>query len=240
MRFYLDFAENVYFFQDAGSQNMLSLIDLHNRIFFFLILLAVFVFWMITSSLLNKDYIPTIVENDTLEVVWTIIPTLIIISIVLPSLHLLYVIDEILDPSITVKVIASQWSWSYELSDYVDENGEGIIEIDSFIKGIDSLELGELRNLEAEEHLVLPVNTSIRFLVTSKDVIHSFAIPSLGLKIDAIPGRLNSTGVIITRPSTYFGQCSELCGTLHGFMPIKLEAVELKDYISYVNEKINE
>lgn len=240
MTFFLDFCENSLFFQDAGSSNMLSLIDLHNRIFFFLVLLGVFVFWLIVTALLNKDHIPTIIENDTIEIVWTIIPTLIIISIVLPSLHLLYVIDEILDPSVSVKVIAQQWSWSYEYSDYINDEGENIIELDSFVKSIDDLELGELRNLEAEEHLVLPINTSIRFLITSKDVIHSFAVPSLGIKLDAVPGRLNAVGVIITRPSFYYGQCSELCGTLHYYMPIKIEAVELKDYINFLNEKINE
>ncbi len=134
--------------------------------------------------------------------------------------------DEILDSEITIKVIGNQWYWSYEY-----ENG---ISFDSFLIDDNSLETGDLRLLTTDNSLVLPVNTSIRMLITSNDVIHSFAVPSLGLKCDAIPGRLNSLGLVIQRESSYFGQCSELCGILHGFMPISIKGVDLIAYATYL------
>lgn len=123
-----------------------------------------------------------------------------------------------------------KFDWSYEYTD-LDLN----INFDSFLVAESDLELGDLRLLTVDNYLVLPVNTSIRLLVTSNDVIHSFAIPSLAIKCDAIPGRLNSTGLIFTRPSTYYGQCSELCGILHGFMPIGIHAVNLNSYLNFLN-----
>jgi cytochrome c oxidase subunit 2 len=142
--------------------------------------------------------------------------------------------DEILDAEITVKVIGNQWYWSYEYSDYIDSVGDNI-SFDSFLVSEDDLELGDLRLLTVDNYLVLPVNTSIRLLVTSNDVIHSFALPSLAIKCDAMPGRLNSAGLIFTRPSTFYGQCSELCGILHGFMPIGIHAVNLSSYINFIS-----
>ena len=139
--------------------------------------------------------------------------------------------DEILDAEITVKAIGNQWYWSYEYTDYTDVD----INYDSFLVNEDDLELGDLRLLTVDNYLVLPVNTSIRLLVTSNDVIHSFALPSLAIKCDAIPGRLNSAGLIFTRPSTFYGQCSELCGILHGFMPIGIHAVNLNSYINFLS-----
>jgi heme/copper-type cytochrome/quinol oxidase subunit 2 len=139
--------------------------------------------------------------------------------------------DEILDAEITVKAIGNQWYWSYEYTDYTDVD----INYDSFLVNEDDLELGDLRLLTVDNYLVLPVNTSIRLLVTSNDVIHSFALPSLAIKCDAIPGRLNAAGLIFTRPSTFYGQCSELCGILHGFMPIGIHAVNLNSYINFLS-----
>lgn len=138
--------------------------------------------------------------------------------------------DEILDTEITVKAIGNQWYWSYEYTD-LDLN----INFDSFLIADSDLILGDLRLLTVDNYLILPINTSIRLLITSNDVIHSFAIPSLAIKCDAIPGRLNSTGLIFTRPSTYYGQCSELCGILHGFMPIGIHAVNLNSYLNFLN-----
>jgi len=142
--------------------------------------------------------------------------------------------DEILDAEVTVKVSGNQWYWNYEYSDYINNLGEHI-NFDSFLVQDEDLELGDHRLLTVDNFLVLPVNTSVRILVTSNDVLHSFAIPSLGIKADAIPGRLNSTGFVITRPSTFYGQCSELCGVLHGFMPIGLHAVNLNSYLNFLN-----
>lgn len=137
--------------------------------------------------------------------------------------------DEILDSEITIKAIGNQWYWNYEYTDY-----ENQINFSSFMLDDSSLNFGDLRLLTTDNSLVLPIQTSIRLLVTSNDVIHSFAVPSLGLKCDAIPGRLNSTGIILTRESSYYGQCSELCGILHGFMPISIIGVSLIDYLLFL------
>jgi cytochrome c oxidase subunit 2 len=173
-------------------------------------------------------------HGDEIELAWTISPALILWAIGIPSLILLYVMDEILDAEVTVKVSGNQWYWNYEYSDYVDSIGDHI-NFDSFLVQDEDLEVGDNRLLTVDNYLVLPVNTSVRLLVTSNDVLHSFAIPSLGIKSDAIPGRLNSVGFVITRPSTFYGQCSELCGILHGFMPIGLHAVSLNSYINFLN-----
>ena len=124
--------------------------------------------------------------------------------------------DEILDPELTIKVMGSQWFWSYS---YLNSN------VSSFIESESDMQKGDLRQLAVDNYLVLPINTSIRLVVSSNDVIHSFALPSLAIKVDAIPGRLNGAGVIINRPELFYGQCSELCGVLHGFMPIGVHAV---------------
>jgi cytochrome c oxidase subunit 2 len=149
-----------------------------------------------------------------LEFIWTLTPAALLWAIGLPSLRLLYLMDEILEPEVTIKILGSQWFWSYEY---------GEIAFDSYL--VTDPELGDLRGLAVDNYLVAPINASLRLLVSSNDVIHSFALPSLAIKIDAIPGRLNSAGLVINRAGIYYGQCSELCGVLHGFMPIGLIAV---------------
>ena len=196
---------------------------------YYLIILLILVLWYFISSLLNKNYI-NIAHGNIIELIWTITPAGILWGIGLPSLKLLYMMDEILDSELTVKAIGNQWYWNYELTDK-----DNII-IESYM--IQDLELGDLRLLTVDNDLVLPINTNIRLLVTSNDVIHSFAIPSLGLKSDAIPGRLNATGLIINRTSKYYGQCSELCGVLHAFMPITVHAVTIPEYLNYLNNQI--
>jgi cytochrome c oxidase subunit 2 len=193
---------------------------------FYLIILLILVVWFLISSILNTNYV-NIAHGNLIELIWTLTPAGILWGIGLPSLKLLYMMDEIFDSEITIKAIGNQWYWNYELTDQKD------IIIESYMLDDSSLEEGDLRLLTVDNNLILPINTSIRLLVTSNDVIHSFAIPSLGLKSDAIPGRLNATGLIINRISNYYGQCSELCGVLHGFMPITLKAVTLSDYINY-------
>jgi cytochrome c oxidase subunit 2 len=218
-------------FQDPASEWMYGIIELHDNIIFYLIMLAVLVSWFFISSLYNKDHLRYLQHGDLIEVIWTITPALILWAIGIPSLVLLYMMDEILDAEITVKAIGNQWYWSYEYTDYLDKN----IAFDSFLVQDQDLELGDLRLLTVDNYLVLPVNTSIRLLVTSNDVIHSFALPSLAIKCDALPGRLNSTGMIFTRPSTFYGQCSELCGVLHGFMPIGIHAVNIPSYLNFIS-----
>jgi cytochrome c oxidase subunit 2 len=157
--------------------------------------------------------------------------------IAVPSFALLYSMDEVIDPAITIKVIGHQWYWSYEYSDYNTEDGD-TIEFDSYMVQEDDLEIGQLRLLEVDNRVVVPTNTHIRVLITSGDVIHAWAVPSLGVKADALPGRLNQAQMFIKREGVFHGQCSELCGANHGFMPIVVEAVSLQDYVSWVSSKL--
>lgn len=230
---YQDYPSNFYF-QDPANPLMYGILELHDTVMFYMIILQVQVLWIFISLFFNKDHLFSLAHGNVIEVIWTLSPALILWSIGLPSLTLLYMIDEILDAQITIKVIGNQWYWSYEYSDYTET-----LAFDSFLIPEEDQELGDLRNLAVDNYLTLPVNTSIRFLVTSNDVIHSFAVPSLGLKCDAVPGRLNATGAIMTRPSIYYGQCSELCGILHGFMPIGIKAVSLPEYFTYISTQLS-
>lgn len=222
-------------FQDPASDWMYAIIDLHDRIIFYLIIIQSVVLWIQTSAIINKDHIAYLDHNNMIEQIWTQTPAGIQWAIGLPSQRLLYIMDEIQDAEITIKAIGNQWYWNYEYSDYISQKNTEIA-FDSFMVDKASQEIGKIRNLSVDNSQIIPVGVSIRLIVTSNDVIHCFAIPSLALKSDAIPGRLNSTGFIINRPSNYYGQCSELCGILHGFMPICINAVNINNYINYQGE----
>lgn len=228
-----------YGFQDPATQWMLGIIDLHDSIVFYLIIILTVVLWLLISALNSVDHLSNLYHGNLIEVIWTVTPAIILWVIGLPSLKLLYMMDEILDAELTVKAIANQWYWSYEYSDYVFDSGvenpEAVNAFDSFMVADEDLELGQLRELTVDNYLVQPINTSIRVLLTSNDVIHAFAVPSLGIKADCYPGRLNSLGFVINRASTFHGNCSELCGALHHAMPIGIKAVPLNEYLSYMN-----
>jgi cytochrome c oxidase subunit 2 len=220
---------------------MEGIVDLHNHIFGYLVFVFCLVLWIYGTTIYYFWWYPSfedvsfrkkllesrsVLHSTLLETAWTIAPSGVLLSIGIPSFALLYAMDEVVNPQMTIKVIGHQWYWSYEYS------GKGI-EFDSYMKSENELEEGELRLLATTEPLVVPVRTHIRFLVTSADVIHSFAIPSLGIKIDAIPGRLNQGMVYIKTPGIYRGQCSEICGVNHGFMPIEIKAVEGDQFYSW-------
>lgn len=224
-------------FQDPASDWQFAIIDLHDRIMFYLIILLAVVLWFLISGQMNKNHLPYLQHGNQIEQIWTQTPAGIQWAIGLPSQRLLYIMDEVQDAEITIKAIGNQWYWSYEYSDYID-NGINVA-YDSFMVDEASQNPGDLRNQTVDNKQVVPVNTSIRLIVTSNDVIHSFGIPSQAQKTDAIPGRQNSTGFIVNRTSTFYGMCSELCGVLHGFMPIELEAVEQPKYLSFL-ETYNE
>jgi len=159
-----------------------------------------------------------------------------------PSFALLYSVDEIVDPAVTIKAVGHQWYWSYEYSDYVNDDGE-FINFDSYMISEDDLlanskDAGKFRLLEVDNRVVLPVQTHIRVIITAADVIHCWGIPSLGIKLDACPGRLNQTSMFIKREGTFYGQCSEICGVNHGFMPIVVQGVSLEDYSTWVSDKL--
>nr|YP_009257427.1 cytochrome c oxidase subunit II [Haliclystus antarcticus]ANH09488.1 cytochrome c oxidase subunit II [Haliclystus antarcticus] len=223
-------------FQDAGSPVMEEIIFFHDQVMFIIPVIAVLVLWLIYRSLSSAYYYKYLTEGTVIEIVWTVIPAVILVFIAFPSLKLLYLMDEVLDPALTIKAVGHQWYWSYEYADYESR----ALEFDSYMIPTSDLNSGDLRLLEADHHLVVPVQTHVRLLVTGADVIHAFALPALGLKIDAIPGRLNQLNFLVKRPGVYYGQCSEICGANHSFMPIVLEAVSLDYYIQWIATRLSE
>nr|AWA82069.1 cytochrome c oxidase subunit 2 [Laetiporus sulphureus] len=195
-------------FQDSAAPGFTGIVELHNTIFFYLVVIAVGVFWVLGSVIyyFNSSKSPIVHKylnhGTLLELIWTITPALILIAIAFPSFRLLYLLDEVISPSITVKVVGHQWYWSYEYSDYINENGESI-EFDSYMVPESDLELGQFRLLDVDNKLVIPTDTHVRLIVTAGDVIHSFAVPSFGIKIDAIPGRLNQTSILAERSRNF-------------------------------------
>lgn len=235
--------EKQILFQDPATPVMEALIDLHHEVFFYLVVILTLVSWILTRILwlFNEKKHPNPIKfthNSVLEVVWTIIPALVLMLIAIPSFALLYSMDELIDPAMTVKAIGHQWYWSYEYSDYNTEEGKSIY-FDSYMIPEEDLQDGQFRLLEVDNRMVVPTNTHVRVLVTSTDVIHSWAVPSLGVKVDALPGRLNQLSFFIQREGVYYGQCSELCGVNHAFMPIVVEAVSLNDYIDWISNKLS-
>ena len=209
--------------QDAATPTMQGIIDLHHDIFFFLILIFVFVSWILARALWHFHYpknpIPQrIVHGTTIEILWTLFPSIILMFIAIPSFALLYSMDEVVvDPAITIKAIGHQWYWTYEYSDY-NSSDEQSLTFDSYTIPEDDPELGQSRLLEVDNRVVVPEKSHLRIIVTPADVPHSWAVPSLGVKCDAVPGRLNQTSISVQREGVYYGQCSEICGTNHAFM----------------------
>nr|QJS34446.1 cytochrome c oxidase subunit II [Antipathes cf. dichotoma NB-2020]QJS34646.1 cytochrome c oxidase subunit II [Stichopathes abyssicola] len=216
--------------QDAASPVMEEIVFFHDQIMFILILIIVAVLWLIVKALSGRPYHRYLIDGALLETIWTIIPAIILVFIAFPSLKLLYLMDEVMSPALTIKAIGHQWYWSYEYSDYQAET----LEFDSYMIPTSDLNSGDFRLLEVDNRLVVPINTHVRILVTGADVLHSFSVPALGLKMDAVPGRLNQTGLFIKRPGVFYGQCSEICGANHSFMPIVIEAVSLDRYVNWV------
>ena len=209
-------------FQDAATPMMQGIIDLHHDIFFFLILILVFVLRILVRALWHFHYqknpIPQrIVHGTTIEILRTIFPSIIPMFIAIPSFALLYSMDEVVvDPAITIKAIGHQWYRTYEYSDY-NSSDEQSLTFDSYTIPEDDLELGQSRLLEVDNRVVVPAKTHLRIIVTSADVPHSWAVPSSGVKCDAVPGRLNQISISVQREGVYYGQCSEICGTNHAF-----------------------
>lgn len=209
-------------FQDATSPIMEELLSFHDHALIIVFLISSLVLYIISLILTTSLTHTSTIDAQEVETIWTILPAIILILIALPSLRILYMIDEINNPAVTVKTLGHQWYWSYEYTDYED------LIFDSYIIPTHELSPGQLRLLEVDNRVVLPAELTVRILISSEDVLHSWAVPSLGLKTDAIPGRLNQTTLLSTRPGLYYGQCSEICGSNHSFIPIVLEIVPLK------------
>ena len=183
---------------------------------------------MILTLFFNKFNNRFLLEGQTIEIIWTILPAITLIFIALPSLRLLYLLDEINNPIITLKTIGHQWYWRYEYSDFNQ------IEFDSYMIPTNELSLNNFRLLDVDNRVILPFNTQIRIIITAADVLHSWTIPSLGVKVDATPGRLNQTRFFIRRPGLYYGQCSEICGSNHRFIPILIERININTFIKWI------
>nr|YP_010310792.1 cytochrome c oxidase subunit II [Periclimenes brevicarpalis]UMY76332.1 cytochrome c oxidase subunit 2 [Periclimenes brevicarpalis] len=215
--------------QDAASPMMEQLIFFHDHAMVVLILITTSVGLMLASMFFNKLTNRLLLEHQTIETIWTIIPAIILIFIALPSLRLLYLLDEVNNPSVTLLTIGHQWYWSYEYPDFCQ------VKFDSYMIKTEDITLGSPRLLEVDNRVVLPMNTQTRVLVSAADVIHSWTVPALGVKVDAVPGRLNQINFQINRPGLFYGQCSEICGANHSFMPIVVESVPTKHFLDWVN-----
>ena len=243
-----------YYFQDAATPIQEAIIELHDHIGFYMILVLGFVLWFLIFIINNFITLPRVfskyinsadknrvtsislkdINHGTfLEIVWTLTPALILILIAFPSFKLLYLIDEVLIPHVTIKFIGSQWYWSVEVNDFLGDYPINL-DYDTYLVPTESLYAGDLRLLTVDNNIVVPKNTIVRYLTTATDVIHSLSIPSLGIKLDAIPGRLNQGSMEIQRSGLFFGNCAEICGNGHFAMPVVLEAVSLEQYVVWL------
>lgn len=213
---------NLYFIE-ANSPIIEQIIIFHDHsiiiIFSILIFLLISIYKIFSNKILNLF----LIENQNIEMIWTIIPIVLLLFIAAPRLRLLYLIEEIFEPNLTLKILGHQWFWSYEYSEFS-------LEFDSFIEN-QKENLNNFRLLETDNYVSIPLNSLCRILVSSVDVIHSWTIQSLGVKTDAIPGRLNQINIFSNQPGVYYGQCSEICGANHRFMPISLEIISVKNFV---------
>nr|YP_009572112.1 cytochrome c oxidase subunit II [Johnius borneensis]QBI38036.1 cytochrome c oxidase subunit II [Johnius borneensis] len=221
-------------FQDASSPLMEELLHFHDHALMIVFLISVLVLYIITCMITTKLSDKLILDSQEIEIIWTVLPAITLILIALPSLRILYLMDEINDPHLTIKAMGHQWYWSYEYTDYED------LGFDSYMIPTQDLTPGQFRLLEADHRMVVPVESPIRVLISAEDVLHSWAVPTLGIKMDAVPGRLNQTAFITAHSGVFYGQCSEICGANHSFMPIVVEAVPLNHFETWTASVLEE
>nr|UUF67556.1 cytochrome c oxidase subunit II [Hierodula longa] len=218
--------------QDSASPLMEQLMYFHDHSMFIIMMIVTTVAYMILSLMTNKFIDRHVMDGQYLEILWTVLPAVVLIFIALPSLRILYLIDENSNPTLTLKTIGHQWYWSYEYSDFND------VEFDSYMIPQNEMNSFNIRLLEVDNRTTLPMNTLTRILITSEDVIHSWTIPSIGVKADATPGRLNQATFWFNRPGVFYGQCSEICGANHSFMPIMIESTSTNDFLNWISNMI--
>ena len=221
-------------FQEPASPVMERIIGFHNMLLWIITITTIFVmallFWIAVRYNAKANPVPSKTTHNTLlEIIWTVIPVIILVVVAVPSMQLLYYGDRTATPDMTLKITGYQWYWGYEYPDHGD------IALTANMIPQDKIDVaaGQKRLLSTDTPVVLPVDTNIQLLVTAADVLHSFAVPAFGVKVDAVPGRLNEGWVRITKPGTYFGQCSELCGLNHAFMPIEIKAVAKEEFAAW-------
>nr|ALO76620.1 cytochrome c oxidase subunit 2 [Lema sp. LEM01] len=214
--------------QDSSSPSMEQLIFFHDHTLLILTIVTILVGQLLMTLFFNKFQHRNLLENQLIEIIWTIMPAIILIFVAIPSLRLVYILDETNNPTITIKSIGHQWYWSYEYTDFQN------IEFDSYMIPMNELKSFNFRLLDVDNRTILPYETQIRMLVTAADVLHSWTIPSLGVKIDGTPGRLNQINFLINRTGLFYGQCSEICGANHSFMPIVIESITPSYFLNWI------
>nr|YP_010693050.1 cytochrome c oxidase subunit II [Dacus armatus]WCB98231.1 cytochrome c oxidase subunit 2 [Dacus armatus] len=219
--------------QDSASPLMEQLTFFHDHALMILVMITALVGYLMFMLFFNVYTNRNLLHGQTIEVIWTILPAIILLFIAFPSLRLLYLLDEINEPSVTLKTIGHQWYWSYEYSDFMN------VEFDSYMTPTNELPTEGFRLLDVDNRVTLPMNSQIRVLVTAADVIHSWTVPALGVKVDGTPGRLNQTNFLMNRPGLFYGQCSEICGANHSFMPIVIESIPVNNFIKWVTNSTN-
>nr|YP_010956617.1 cytochrome c oxidase subunit II [Gastropsetta frontalis]WMY89710.1 cytochrome c oxidase subunit II [Gastropsetta frontalis] len=221
-------------FQDAASPLMEELVHFHDHVLMIVTLISISVLYVIVSAVATKLTDKLVLDSQEMEIFWTVMPAIVLILIALPSLRLLYLMDELLDPHLTIKAVGHQWYWTYEYSDYQE------LDFESYMVPTFDLDPGNFRLLETDHRMITPLGSPIRIIITSEDVLHSWTIPALGIKVDAVPGRLNQTTFIAAIPGVFFGQCSEICGAHHSFMPIVVEVIPAQQFESWSSVMIQE
>jgi len=225
--------------QDPATPIVEGMIFFHDFLIHIILIVGVFVCWMLLKVLeyyTMNTKTEKFTHSSVLEIIWTIIPAIFLLIMAVPSFSLLYSLDEIINPILTLKIVGHQWYWSYEYSDIASEKDS--LNFDSYMIATTDLTFGAFRLLEVDNRIILPTDTHIRLLVTSADVLHSWAVPSFGIKVDACPGRLSQASLFVKREGTFYGQCSEICGVNHGFMPIVVKTVSMDIYTKWILSKL--
>jgi len=239
------------YFQDPATISMEGILNFNNHLTFLLIIIVIFVGWFLFFTIYyfveyNNNYPSKFVHSKELEIIWTSIPALILLILSIPSFTLLYSMDEVSTPDLSLKILGHQWFWSYEMSEFKTclTNQSQSLKYSCYMMVVDGLPGGEqgpspyFRLLETNKRVILPTETHLRLLVSASDVLHSWTVPSFGLKVDACPGRLNQVNLFIKRCGLFFGQCSEICGVNHGFMPIAVLALPTHYFHCFVAFKL--
>nr|YP_009735130.1 cytochrome c oxidase subunit II [Acropyga kinomurai]QBG38629.1 cytochrome c oxidase subunit II [Acropyga kinomurai] len=214
--------------QNSNSPTYDMMIFFHDFTMMILIIIMMMIFFIMSSMIKNNIINRFLLESHSIELIWTILPMLTLIFIAIPSIKILYITDEMHMNKLTIKAMGHQWYWKYEYSDFMN------IEFNSFMISPNNMKMNEFRLLDVDNRCILPFNYPIRILTSSMDVIHSWTIPSLGIKMDSTPGRLNQSMLIMNRPGLYFGQCSEICGMNHSFMPIVMESTNFLNFKNWI------
>jgi len=235
------------YFSDPATPTMEGILTFNKHLMFLLIIIVVFVGWLLFFTIYNffefkNSNFNLFVHSKELEIVWTTTPALILLILAMPSFTLLYSMDEISEPELTLKILGHQWFWSYEISDFNScLTKKKSLKFVCYLLVLDELpkeKMGFIRLLETNKRVILPTNTHLRLLVSAADVLHSWTIPSFGLKVDACPGRLNQLNLFIKRVGLFYGQCSEICGVNHGFMPIAVVSLPTVQFHAYVMSRL--